>query len=269
MAKNTGLAETEQNLAIRNYFLVCMAAMFVLLVLLLRRRLGPWSLAPVVVGVMGTAIRLRFAPALTLIVLVGTIIALDPFLEVFGMELEPLFDGILSAALLAYFVAHYRLLGLAVAYFPADRGKRMESLAEAASADSDVSPPPSLRSPESISPFEMSWFIVSLPIWAVLAQLIRTPLAALGASLAGHRRLEFYELRLSHWQGVIFVWTIGVTLFVLAGLLGYLIWRRRSAAAATLWLQDVVWRETSRDQQRVGQALARARRRRLRGKEVP
>ena len=52
-----------------------------------------------------------------------------------------------------------------------------------------------------------------------------------------------------------------------SSVLGYLAWIRMSPAEATLYLQDVAWRETRREQTRINRwiAWAKLKKRRLKG----
>jgi hypothetical protein len=226
-----------------------MGAMLVVLLLLLRRGLGPWSLLPVVIGVAGSAFRLRFVPPLVLIVLAATLIATDPFQPAGAAQVTPVFNGslpdwILSAAMLAYFAAHYRMLGLTVAFFPdGSSGNEPTSVGEGNAPAAS-----SLRSGKSITPSEMSWFIISLPLYAVLAQVIWKIIPS------GDNA---YGLDSSGWQGIAFAWILGIGWSLATGLLSYAVWQHRSPSEARMLLADVLWRELSRDLRRASRGIIR------------
>src|SRR5207253_138980 len=95
--------------------------------------------------------------------------------------------------------------------------------------------------------------LVSLPFWSMLALVFWNLVYMVRPAL------DDRELDLATWQGIVFTWMLGLAWFLVAGILGYAIWQRRTAREAMLLLQDVVWRETSRDQRRIARALARAR----------
>jgi hypothetical protein len=263
MADDMTSTEADQDAMVRNYFLVCMGAMLVLLLDLLRRGLGPWALLPVAVGVVGAAFRIRFAPLLTIIVVAATFMATE---GEFGSSsfLPPTFNGslpdwILSAAMLAFFVAHYRILGLTGPYFPPDESKGAKA-SEGASTPGPAEHLTSPRGAHSITPSELSWFVLSLPVWAMLAQLLWKFIPA---------GVNPHELPAAAWQGIVFAWTFGVGLFLVAGILGYVLWQQRTRREARLVLQDALWREICRDQRRVSRELTRARLTRRHGKEKP
>jgi hypothetical protein len=258
MATEVKAAESEQDPTIRNYFLICMGGMGILLLLLLRSGLGPLSLAPVIVGVVGAAFRLRSAPLLTLIVLAGTQILQDLFQQRTGFSANPatqaafkgsLADWIASAAVLAYFAGNYRLMGLTAAYFPEDRKMARKSPPEAA-GNEPGSASSNSRSRKSIAAAEISWFILGLPFWALLAQIV-WKLAPSGRNS--------YELEPAKWQGIVFAWMLALGWFVVAGFSSYVIWQQRTRLEATLLLQDEVWRQTCRDQRRIYRQLLRRR----------
>jgi hypothetical protein len=230
----------EQDPLAINYLLTCMAAMVVVLLLLLRRGLGTWALVPALFGLAGVIFRLRFAPLLTFAALAATLSFGEP-LELAGFRsnreaLRPfsgsLPDWILSVAVLGYLIAHYRLTGLTTG---AD-GKNEEEPATA------------MKARRGSAPAELSWFILCLPVWALLAQ---------ATWMLIPRGSNPYELDPPAWQGVSLAWLLALGGYLVAGLLGYIAWQRQSRSEALLWLQDVVWRETWRDQRRLGRELAR------------
>jgi hypothetical protein len=284
---NTG--DVEQDSIVRGYFLACMAAMFVLLLLLLRRGFGPWSVAPVVVGVAGTAWRRRGAPLAALVVLAGifigdkvaSLLAVVAGLPTIGLASDfledelgassnslPPFNGslanwILSAAMLAYTMAHYRLLGLSVAYFPDEAREATSS--RSVRADLSSGKGESVRRATSDLPAEMSWYFLCLPVWAMLAQLIWK---LVPPAFSRFQLQAPYGMEASTWQGTVLAWMLSVGMFLVAGLFSYAIWQQRTRRAAALLLQDVVWRETCRDERLNFRALVRARVRRRRREEV-
>src|ERR671922_1671232 len=100
--------------AVRNYLFVCLTALAVILLVLLRLRFQGWSFFPVLIGVAGVLLRWRLAPFLTLLAVAGPL-----FIQEAGHvqvvvdhdRLPPrvfsLTDWILCGALLAYIAAHY------------------------------------------------------------------------------------------------------------------------------------------------------------------
>jgi hypothetical protein len=249
---------------VRDYFLLCLGALAVLLLVLLRRDLGPWACLPVVVGLLGAWQRWRLAPILVLVCLAVLIIWREPLGDVRGPYRSArgfrLPDWLLSMAVLAYFIGHYRLQSLTLSILPADPRRREEG------ADREVYPGPRnrFREPQLMKSAELGWVILVLPVCALLAQVVwgRLPARRLLATSS-----EEWDLPTRAWQGIIAGWSLAILLFVAHGFLRYLGWQRQSPREARLTLQDTLWQETRREQRRVYQWLARARNRVQRGKE--
>jgi hypothetical protein len=61
------------------------------------------------------------------------------------------------------------------------------------------------------------------------------------------------------WRGVLLVFVIGLTAAVLAGAAAYVAWASATPEEHLLYLQDQLWRETRREQNRVSRFLTWAR----------
>ena len=89
--------------------------------------------------------------------------------------------------------------------------------------------------------------LLSLPVWTALA-------------LMSWNRVGLQEAELDFsahvWRGMLLVWLVGVGLVVASGLFGYLDWMRWTRDEATMALQDMLWRETRREQGRLNRWLA-------------
>jgi hypothetical protein len=64
------------------------------------------------------------------------------------------------------------------------------------------------------------------------------------------------------WRLMVLVWLFGLMFLVAAGVLRYLGQRWVKPEEAALFLQDTLWRETSREQRRINRWIAWAARRR-------
>ena len=255
------IKEVDQDPAIRNYVFLCLTALVLIFLVLVRRGMGGWSFLPVIVGLLGAGLRWRLAPILCLILLAGLLYSHDlPLLRLRGRAFR-LEDWILSAAVLAYFAGHYRLQGLTISIFPVDP-RRSEKEDKAAGQGShllgDDKP---RREPRLVSPSEIGWLVLSLPIFAFLAQWCWILLPEYD------ERDAPFGLESRAWQGMLVAWLLALGLCVAAGLLDYLGRMQMNRREATLILQDILWRETCRDQRRLQRWLAWAsfRRRRRKG----
>jgi hypothetical protein len=159
----------------------------------------------------------------------------------FGMP-----DLLLGAGLFAYLAGHYRLLSVAINIFPADprrRGKR--------------DPEAERRPPRLATGREILTLLAAWPIWTGLAWLC-------------WRWLEHKETTLDiadySWQAMVLAWLVGLLFLVASALVRYGAQHQMRPEEAALFLQDTLWRETSREQRRINRWIAWARRRQ-RGKE--
>src|SRR5262249_25263983 len=151
-------------------------------------------------------------------------------------------DVLLCAGTFAYIAAHYRLLSVARRIFPTDPRRRLPRDA-----------PEERRSSCLVSGGEIVKLLASLPTWIGLAWLC-------------WRWLENKETELDiddrWWRLMVLVWLFGLMFLVTAGVLRYLGQRSAKPEVAALYLQDTLWRETSREQRRINRWIAWAARRR-------
>lgn len=248
--------------AVRNYIFVGLAAVVVMLVVLLYQGLGTGSLIPVLLGIMGMVTRWRAAPLLVLLALAGLYYV--EMIRYYGIsrgvefETPELADVVLAGAMVLFAAAHYRLQGLIHEIVP--RGLRQPSRRRAAPLDAQPEPP-TQRSVRAVPESELAWLVFA-PAWAAAALALWLALPSPVMNLANH-----VGLRPQDWQAGMLVWSLGVGLLVLNSLVSYVGHRKLGAAEARLYLQDVAWRETRREQSRINRWLAWARLRRQRREE--
>jgi hypothetical protein len=255
----------------RAYALCCLGGVLVIVLALSQRGLDTGSMVPVLIGVAGVAFRWRTAPVLLIVALVFEYLGLwrvMMFLAlrywgltgVFWRSAAPrpsdwLVNGLLGIGVLIYVSAQYRLLGLTLNIVPPDprRSRRANRRLLAANATA-----PLRRSSASVSGVEIALLLATLPIWPVLASWVWEQLPQ-----------RWYELGLPPplWRMLILAWSTGVGLLVTASLLTQLSQQQMSRVEAVSVLQDVVWRETRREQRRINRWLAWARVRRQRREE--
>ena len=254
------MGELAEDPVVRNYVLIALAAVVVLLVVLLYQGLGTGSLVPALVGIMGVVTRWRSAPVLVLLALAG--LYYIEMLRFFGTVRPPgldtaeLADVLLAGAVLIYAAAHYRLQGLVHEIVPRESKKAGQPVVRVAG---ELSPRRSTAAvPQSefaLTAFIPGWAAAALALWLTLP----TAVPYLGT---------YVELRPQDWQAGLLVWVVGVALLVLTSVMQYVGYRRMSEAEARLFLQDAVWRETRREQRRINRWLAWARLRRQRREEA-
>jgi hypothetical protein len=209
------------------YFIVSLAALAVLLLVLLHQGMQRWSFLPVLAGVMGMTLRWRVTPLLTLICLAGLLL-----IELTGLRTG--YPSLLRPSARGFSLADWLLCGAVLAFCSAQY--RIQALQQG--------------STRPISSSETGWLLVSLPIWAFLAQLCWRLVPA---------GVRAYGFRPRAWHGIVLIWLAGMTAVVVVGLLSYASQRRLSRTEARLFLQDAFWQETRREQRRLSSWLAWAR----------
>jgi hypothetical protein len=272
----------DEHPAVRDHGLVCLGSLTLLIGALVLRRPDPWVLLPAFLGALGLLFRWRAAPVLLLLAVMlllgswwlgtdlgrlGTYATTWLRLWLTGwwpgrLPLSrsgpgwrgPLLvsDLLLAVSLLAYAAGHYRLQGLLVRLFPPD--PRQARVARRGPEEA------SRRSPDLVSARELVVVLVVLTSCAGLASL-------LWARLKG--QVTELEIDDAAWRGILVLWLLGAGVLVAAGLLRYLVLRRMTPPEAALYLQDVLWRETRREQSRLNRWLAWAWLRRRRQDKEP
>src|SRR5262249_43557660 len=106
-----------------------------------------------------------------------------------------------------------------------------------------------------VGPAEWALLLVSLPVWALLAQLVWLVFPGRGDAFG--------------WEGNIWrllgpVWLLAAVLFLAGGFFGFLRRGCMRPEEGQLYLQDVLWQETRREQRWLTRWLAWDRLRRLR-----
>jgi hypothetical protein len=237
----TAADPSESPPAANAYLLLGLGGIVVLGAALLQTGVGRWAIVPTLVGAAGLAFRWRSAP-LVLLAAVAFAVA-GPWLASWRPRggVPQAAELAVCAAVLAYVVAQYRLFGLTLGVFPPDVRRRLEK------------PPP--RDGARVSARE------------VPAALLAVAAAAVGAlflwELAGEV-LPPWNIARRQWRLGLLAWVLGTALIVVASVLGHLGWRRLSPLEASLYLRDVIWHETRREQRRIQRWRAWALRRRER-----
>lgn len=150
-------------------------------------------------------------------------------------------------ALLAYVIGHYRRLALTVHLFPIDPREQTPSR-PGRRFRSRKQPVLLKRSTQQIRPLEMVLTILALPIFALLAQYLWLIITAAPRNILG------FPPQLSRF--FLLSWLAFLGLYAASALLDYWRWRRMTSAQAQLYLQDLLWQETRREQRRLNRWLA-------------
>jgi hypothetical protein len=138
-------------------------------------------------------------------------------------------------------VSYYRFLGVAARIFPADPRRRGKG-------DADLD----RRSPGLVAPREVLILLAGVPFWFALAWLCWRWLG---------RRQTTLDIDDRWWQLMVVGWLFGLVAVATSALLRYSGQAQMRPEEAKMLLQDIVWRETSREQRSISRWIAWARRR--------
>jgi hypothetical protein len=233
------------------YFVICLSALGAILLLLLQRGFGIWSLLPILAGLGGSAT--RFGPILLLVAVAMSINAPPEFgltlANATGLDVP---DLILCGALLAYTIAHYRLQSLLTFIFPPDPRRRTEARKRPFPYSLWAPGPKFLkerRDASLVTRQEIGRAVLILPAFAALAQICWRVLPR------GNNPGIYPPV----WQAVVLAWLIGLIFLTTATIIGYWYRQQMTSRESLVYLQDVLWKETRREQRRANRWLAWAR----------
>ncbi len=228
----------------RLYEILCLVCLVLLLLVLLDRGHGIWSLAPFLVGLGGLAGRWRLALPAFLLFLTSVLVGPALFGRRWSAidEGDALGDFLLCAAVLGYVAGQYRLQGVARHMLPDDPRIRKNK--------------PAPKRSRSLIEGELPLLMMSVFLFAGLAPHLWEAIPDDSGGLGLAPRF---------WRLIVLAWILGLGL----ALHGALTVSHRFATReeAVLFLQDVFWRETRREQRRLYRYLTWAKLRADRRKE--
>lgn len=243
---------------VTHYQALCGACLGAVFLAQLQQGLFLTNLLSITIGVWGLVSRMRAAPTLFLIFLAGSQLAHQISQMRVGLGQQSgaveIADVVLCAGVLGFIVSQYRLQAIWGNILPLDPRQRAGEPRLHFPWLWRIRPiRPDKRTAHVISPSETAWLVISLPIWALVAQIV-------WALLPDRPDVVGLPPRLS--QMILIAWILALGAFAVATLLRLTRHRRRSREQALLYLQDTVWRETRGEQRRLGRWLAWGRRRR-------
>jgi hypothetical protein len=244
-------ADQAEQAGIREYQVLCIFALGVIFLIDLQEGSTLLSMLLLLIGLLGILTRLRLGPVLFLLGFAviewlkrhggGRLGGLPPAALRDG---RPAQDVALSMATLAYTLGQYRLQSLLAYILPPDPRRRSGGRRWLVLSPRIVL---QRRSGALVSPPEVAWFVLGLPVWALIAH-------GLWALLAPPRPL--FDLPVGLARVIYFGWALGLGMLVTASALD--LWQRWRSPPdiAALYLQDVLWRETRGEQRRVNRWTA-------------
>jgi hypothetical protein len=269
------LDESQEHPVVRLYLLLGAAGLAGLVIALIGRGLGELSLVPALVGAVALLVNRGPGP---LVLLVGMLLMEAALARMHGVsglllgrggvslsarDAAGLGDLLLAAGGLAFCVAHARLQALLGPVFPPASGRgggrRKGGPAAPAWPGGDEGPHP--RPLASVGEGELARAALLVPVWCGVAFLLWQGLSAL-------RPPRVFEEVLRGWaRGLMAWWFLAAPAAAAALALAYRRLARASPEEARLYLQDQLWRETARDQDRLSRWLVWARLRAQRRRE--
>jgi hypothetical protein len=238
-----------------NYLAVCGAGLAVLVLMLLNQ--GQSQLLTLLVlaaGVLGVLTRVAIAP-LTLLLLIAVSQLMQQltwvdfrwrWLEQSRAEFVPA-DLLLAAGLLAYTVGHYRLQSLTRHIVPPDvRLRVLYRYQRPAGLDRALPTVERRRAARLVTPTELVFLLLGLPVWVLLGQVAWHFLARARDVLAREYNVHEWLPWVARLVTLALVLIGGLVLT--AAVLRYVRRWRMTADEARLVMQDVLWNETRGEQ---------------------
>jgi len=169
----------------------------------------------------------------------------------------------------AYTAGQFRLVSLTGNILPVDRRRRPRQPKESKGHKPSLGPVvQQKRGGHLVEAEEVGPLIFAAVLCACFGQFLWL---WLGERYAGGDLYEFARVQVGidvpdgAWRLFVLVWVFALVLIPVTGVLAYLGQRRMTPEESALYLQDQLWRQTRREQARIGRWLAWAlRRRRLR-----
>jgi hypothetical protein len=232
----------------RHYVALCGLCLAVIFLVQLQMGLVLTNALAVLVGAASLVYWVRLGPMLLVILVGGAQLSRQMAGGRGGEQTLEATDVMLCAAVLGFVAGHYRLQGIWHQLLPTDPRARAGTPRRVFPWIKKQVPIVREKRPAGlITPHELAWFVVTLPAWAVAAQLAR-------ALLPRHWNVlglpeQFFEI-------LTVLWLLAVGLGVAVTFLNLWKHRRHDPATAQLYLQDLLWRDTRGEQRRVNRWLA-------------
>jgi hypothetical protein len=242
-----------------NYIALCGAALVVMLQVLLAQGYSVMvALVILLVGVLGVLTRMSVAPlAVLLAVAVSQLMRQLSGIEFrwrFEMEVRGtpvVSDLLLGVAVLAYTIGHYRLQGVSRHIFPPDQ--RLRQLHRYARLPAQSGAAPGIerkRAAQLVTSLELALLALSLPLWALLAQLVWYGLTTTRDVLARDvlARPDYAEWNPGLLRIIALLTGLVGSVLMVAAVLRHLRHRNLAHDEARLVMQDTLWNETRGEQ---------------------
>jgi hypothetical protein len=238
---------------VRDYTIVCLAALMLLWLLLAEEGLGWWSTAPLLIGAVGILANWTICPLIVLWCLL--LLMLGTRQTRMYQESTFLLDVLLSILTLVYLTCAMRLLALRSHIVPPDARQAKRPPVKRIRGRWILPREKTARSTSRISSNEILVMLVAAPAFIVAAYLVYMRVAI---DLAPW----WFDFGEPIWRLLLLVWGSGIIMTTTTAFLAFLGRVQASQEESLLFLQDQLWKETRGEQRRINRWITWARLRR-------
>jgi hypothetical protein len=240
---------------VRDYMIVCLVSLFLIMLLLLQEGLGWWSIVPVLLGAIGILTTWGLFPSLVLACLVVLMIVRRRMYGIpWGYRLESsfLFDVALAMLTLAYLSGAMRLLALVRSTVPVDVRQARRPPARRVRGRWFLPREATKRSSFNVPSQEIVSLLFATPAFVAAAFLSWVFLANLSVP-------EWFQAGDAAWRLVVAVWAGGIVLATIGVVLAFLDRIHATPEESLLYLQDQLWKDTRGEERRIDKWISWAR----------
>lgn len=268
MADKPASEKVDAEFGAQQYLLLCLLALVVVSVVLGGRSVDHFSIVPFAAGAICLLLRWISGPPIVLLT-VSCLLALEtgrlerrnaasrfPFAMLVQQDPASPANFILCAAVVAFVVGFYRYVSLTSSVFPLESRKGPPLRP----GGKPVPIPAVKRGLALATRAELLALVSTLPAWCALGYLLWHWLATPPPNLP-------ISTERGEWGLILLLWSLGVGTAVITALSGYLDRAGAPYGPSLVFLQDVCWRETRREQSRLNRWIVWARLRAARRKE--
>jgi len=233
--------------AVRDYALVCLAALLMVALIMLQDPIGLIALLPVLVGIISLAIFWAAGPVLVLLTL--TILCLlrrQFFVTMMPGFQQPTegFDLILGLVLAIYCIGHYRLQSLVRNASPYDYRRDRRISTRRVKGRWTLPEPVRKRGGRKVQSLEVGLMLLAGVIATLVGYLLWTWVASELPPVG-------FPMGVPVWHLVVLIWLGALALMGAGAVLGYLERAQAGPEESLLYLQDQLWTQTRGEQRRI------------------
>jgi hypothetical protein len=246
--------------SVRDYSILSLAALLLMLPLLVEAGFDFWALLPVLFGAVGILINRAIAPLVLFILSVMLLVQRNMVGFHWFHQRSVALPILLPLLTFAYVAGASRLLALVRHTVPPDVRRSRKPAGKRIRGRWLLPREATTRSLASVPAGEIGRLLAIAPAFLAVAYLISAPLAADSPP-------DWYDLSPTLWRGVVLIWGGVIVLAALWAFLAYIGRTQASEEESLLFLQDQLWAQTRGEQRQINRSVARVRLRRQRKEE--